>query len=107
LRDFGGESEMKESYLRSVSIATTLGDVVNVLFNLLKEQGQDNFYIADKLKSEVYQELKEQVVLMVLHQDVAMKHWRFKEGAEKLRKVVSAISPKVEQLLKEEIDNVM
>lgn len=90
-----------------VSIATKLGDVVNALFDSLKEQGEGNFYIDDKLKSKVYQELKEQVILVVLPQDIVTKHWRLREGTEKLRKAVSAISPRVEQLLREEVDNVM
>ena len=113
-QEIAGMNLVPESWLPSmpptgtyVSISTKLGDIVNALFDLLKEQGQGNFYIDDKLKSEVYQELKEQVVLMVLPQDIAMKHWRLREGTEKLQKAVSAISPKVEQLLKEEIDNVM
>lgn len=90
-----------------VNVATTLSVVVSGLFDLLKERGRDNFYIDEKLKSEVCQELKEQVILMVLPQDIVTKHFRLKEGTEKLQKAVSAISPKVEQLLKEEIDKAM
>jgi len=74
---------------------------------MVKENRGEDFYIGEKLKSEVYQELKEQVVLMVLPRDTVTKHFRLREGTEKLQKAVSAISPKVEQLLKEEIDNVM
>jgi len=90
-----------------ISVATTLDTVVSGLFDLLKERGRDNFYIDEKLKSEVCQKLKEQVILMVLPQDTVTKHFRLREGFEKLQKAVSVISPKVEQLLKEEINNVM
>jgi len=90
-----------------VTVATTLSIIVSVLFDLLKERGRDNFYIAEKLKSEVCQELKEQVILIVLPRDVVSKHWRLREGTEKLQKAVSAISHKVEQLLAKEIDKAM
>ncbi len=65
------------------------------------------FYINDKLKSKVCEELNEQIILLVLPQDIDMKHLTLRGGTEKLSKAVSAISPKVEQLLKEEVDNVI
>jgi hypothetical protein len=73
----------------------------------LREKGENSFHIADELKSEVYKELNGQVVLLTLSQDTVRKHFRLRDGTEKLQKAISAISPKVEQLLKEEIDNVM
>jgi len=113
-QEFAGMTLVPESWLPSmpptgtyVNVATTLSIVVSGLFDLLKERGRDNFYIDEKLKSEVCQELKEQVILMVLPQDIVTKHFRLKEGTEKLQKAVSAISPKVEQLLKEEINKAM
>jgi len=113
-QEFAGMTLVSESWLPSmpptgtyVNVATTLSIVVSGLFDLLKERGRDNFYIDEKLKSEVCQELKEQVILMVLPQDIVTKHFRLKEGTEKLQKAVSAISPKVEQLLKEEINKAM
>lgn len=109
-----GMTLVPESWLPSmpptgtyVNVATKLGEVVNGVFDLLKENRGEGFYIDDKLKSEVREELNEQVVLLVLPQDIARQHWRFKEGTEKLQKAVSAISPKVEQLLKEEISKAM
>ena len=113
-QEFAGMTLVPESWLPSmpptgtyVNVATKLGDVVNGLFEWLTENRGEGFYIGEKLKSEVYQELKEQVVLMVLSQDTVTKHFRLREGTEKLQKAVSAISPKVEQLLKEEIDKAM
>lgn len=113
-QEFAGVTLVPESWLPSmpptgtrVTVATTLSIIVSVLFDLLKERGRDNFYIAEKLKSEVCQELKEQVILIVLPRDVVSKHWRLREGTEKLQKAVSAISHKVEQLLAKEIDKAM
>lgn len=113
-QEIAGMTLVPESWLPSmpptgtyVNVAAKLGDVVNGVFEWLKENQGEDFYIGEKLKSEVYQELKEQVVLMVLPRDTVTKHFRLREGTEKLQKAVSAISPKVEQLLKEEIDNVM
>ena len=90
-----------------VFLAAKLDNLVNALFDLLKERGRDNFYIDDKVKSEVYQELKEQVVLIVLPQDIDMKHWKLKERTEKLQGAVSAITPNIKQLLKKEIDKLV
>lgn len=112
--EIAGMTLVPESWLPSmpptgtyVNVATKLGEVVNGVFDLLKENRGEGFYIDDKLKSEVRKELNEQVVLLVLPQDIVRQHWRFKEGTEKLQKAVSAISPKVEQLLKEEISKAM
>jgi len=90
-----------------VFLAAKLGDMVNRLFEQLQDKGEKAFHIDDKVKSEVYQELKEQVVLIVLPQDIDVKHWKLREGTEKFQEAASAITPKVKQLLKEEIDKLM
>ena len=113
-QEVAGMTIVPESWLPNMNptgtcvyVALKLSDLVNALFEWLKEKEKRAFYINDKLKSKVCEELNEQIILLVLPQDIDMKHLTLREGTEKLSKAVSAISPKVEQLLKEEVDNVI